>query len=62
MWCASRLNIGAPPIFSVFMNDLPRSRKHYSLSIYADDSTVGTNSKTVFEIEEKLNIDLEQVS
>ncbi len=55
-------SILGPLLFSIFINDLPIRMEHSSLSMYADDSTLNTNGKSVSEIKIKLNADLDQVS
>ena len=55
-------SILGPLLFTVFINDLPLAMEHLLVSMYADDSTISINGKTIPLIEEKLNSDLEHVS
>ncbi len=45
-----------PLLFILFINDLPMSLKEIDTDMYADDSTVTAQAKTVPDLEEKLNI------
>ena len=53
-------NLG-PLLFLVFFNDLPYHIKS-SIESYADDTTISAAGTTLVEIEDKLNIDCENIS
>ena len=40
-------SILGPLLFTVFINDLPLAMEHSLVSMYADDSTISTNGKTI---------------
>ena len=50
-----------PLLFLLYVNDLPKSLKETNPSLFADDTSLTFEAKTVSEIEEKLNFDIENV-
>ncbi len=53
-------SILGPLLFITFMNDLPFHIVSH-IDMYADDSTVHVSAKTVCELNQKLNVDLENI-
>lgn len=51
-----------PLLFSIFTNDLPLSIKNSNMVMYADDTTLYSNSSNKLELAPILNQDLERVS
>ena len=55
-------SIVGPLLFIVYINDLPRSLKHCSVNMYADDTAIYLGSQTVDTLNIYLNQDLERFS
>ena len=51
-----------PLLFIVYVNDLPRSLKHCSVNMYADDTAIYLGSQTVDTLNIYLNQDLERLA
>ena len=47
-----------PPLFLVYINDLPKCWKHSHVSMYADDTSIYFASNSISEINEAINADL----
>ena len=54
------LNLG-PLLFLIYINDLPNCLSSSTTSMFADDTTLTTEGKSIEEIQSHLNIDLEDV-
>ncbi len=54
-------SILGPLLFLIFMNDLPLVTKDTCTDMFADDSTIHTNGRTIDELERKLNNDLTKI-
>ena len=55
-------SILGPLLFIVYINDLPRSLKHCSVNMYADDTAIYLGSQTVDTLNIYLNQDLERLA
>ena len=55
-------SILGPQLFIVYINDLPRSLKHCSVNMYADDTAIYLGSQTVDTLNIYLNQDLERLA
>ena len=53
-------NLG-PLLFLLYINDLPNCLTSSSTSMFADDTNISTQGTTEYEIQERLNADLENV-
>ena len=53
-------NLG-PLLFLLYINDLPNCLTSSSASMFADDTNISTNGKTNDELQERINVDLENV-
>ncbi|CAB3989406.1 Hypothetical predicted protein [Paramuricea clavata] len=53
-------NLG-PLLFLLYINDLPNCLTSSSASMFADDTNVSTNGKTNDELQERINVDLENI-
>jgi hypothetical protein len=53
-------NLG-PLLFLLYINDLPNCLTPSSASMFADDTNISTNGKTNDELQERINVDLENV-
>ncbi len=54
-------SILGPLLVIIFMNDLPLEVENCNLDMYADDSTLEANAKTVDQLEDKLASDIVKV-
>ena len=52
-------NLG--PLFLLYINDLPNCLTSSSASMFADDTNISTNGKTNDELQERINVDLENI-
>ena len=55
-------NCLGPLLSSMFTNDMPLALSKYSVSMYADNSTLNTSATTATEMTETLNKELQLVS
>jgi len=55
-------SILGPLFFILFINDLPLFIQHSVIDMYADDSTITSSARSVPDLNDKLNADLESVS
>ena len=53
-------NLG-PLLFLLYINDLPNCLTSSSASMFADDTNISTNGKTNDELQQRINVDLENV-
>jgi hypothetical protein len=53
-------NLG-PLLFLLYINDLPNCLTSSSASMFADDTNISANGKTNDELQERINVDLENV-
>ena len=53
-------NLG-PLLFLLYIDDLPNFLTSSSASMFADDTNISTNGKTNDELQERINVDLENV-
>ncbi|CAB3998162.1 Hypothetical predicted protein [Paramuricea clavata] len=53
-------NLG-PLLFLLYINDLPNCPTSSSASMFTDDTNISTNGKTNDELQERINVDLENV-
>ena len=53
-------NLG-PLLFLLYINDLPNCLTSSSASMFANDTNISTNGKTNDELQERINVDLENV-
>ena len=53
-------NLG-PLLFLLYINDLPNCLCSSSASMFADDTNISTNGKTLSDVQEHLNTDLENI-
>ena len=53
-------NLG-PLLFLLYINDLPNCLTSSSASMFADDTNISTNGKTNDELQERINVDLENI-
>ena len=53
-------NLG-PLLFLLYINDLPNCLTSSSTNMFADDTNISTQGTTEYEIQERLNADLENV-
>ena len=54
-------SILGPLLFVIYMNDVPDVLEHCSVTLYADNTVLSFNSKSVTKIDLKLNSDLNRV-
>ena len=55
-------SILGPLMFILFINDMNLSVENTTLDMYADDSTASTSAKTVPQLQEKLQTDMDNIS
>ena len=61
MWSPTRLHLRTASLFLIYINNLPNCLTVYRQYMFADDTNVTIEGKSVVEIENKLNIDLEKM-
>ena len=59
--CVAQVSILGPLLFIIYMNDLPDVLDHCSVTLYADDTVLYFASKSITEVESKINSDLSRV-
>ena len=61
MWSPTRLHLRTASLFLIYINNLPNCLTVYRQYMFSDDTNVTIEGKSVVEIENKLNIDLEKM-
>jgi hypothetical protein len=51
-------NLGSPPLFLLYVNDLPNCLDQAKPSMFADDTNISASAESADKLEEKLNSDL----
>ena len=55
-------SILGPLLFLIYVNEIPSTVNNCDISLYADDTVLFCSAKTIIELEQKLNSDLQNLS